>query len=248
MGYTKHVFIQNSEASARLNAAILNEQEQGIFDGNLIGMPVDCTSRVAEYTGDGGGATIKDRAGNGNNLTATAITYVNGKFCKEMSFNGSTGYAQASSPVIGTTGTIAIRFKLKATTAGDITTNTSDATLNGFRLRVGSGGILNAFIAGSASQQNISLGTLGITTYNTVILSWDGTTVTKTVAGVTTTEAQTVAMTSALFNLTIGRMTQGSANVLNGIISHFRYDSRIWTADEARAWSLNPISIDSRVA
>ena len=38
-------------------------------------------------------------------------TPVNGKYGKEMSFNGSTSYAQASSPVIGTTGTVAIRFK-----------------------------------------------------------------------------------------------------------------------------------------
>ena len=48
----------------------------------------------------------------GNNLTATDITYVNGKHGKEMSFNGSTSYAQASSPVIGTTGTDSFKINV----------------------------------------------------------------------------------------------------------------------------------------
>ena len=89
MAYTPTVYT-NDASSPDLNATNLNKSEQGIKLAHDIAVPVDCSSRVAEYTGDGGGATVKDRAGNGNNLTATDITYVNGKYGKEMSFNGST--------------------------------------------------------------------------------------------------------------------------------------------------------------
>ena len=73
-----------------------------------------------------------DRAGNGNNLSLTAVTPVNGKYGKEMSFNGSTSYAQASSPVIGATGTVAVRFKLNYMGFQVIASNSELSEISGF--------------------------------------------------------------------------------------------------------------------
>jgi hypothetical protein len=243
MAYTPTVYT-NDASSPDLDATNLNKSEQGIKDAHLMSVPVDCTSRVAEYTGDGGGATIKDRAGNGNNLTATNITYVNGKHGKEMSFNGSTSYAQASSPVIGTTGTVAVRFKINYTAFGEIVSNTDANSYNGIRIRPSSG-VLGVVIGGVSSNQLVQIGSIN-TNYHTLVFTWDGSTVSYTIDNIYYTTTQTVAMSASSLNMNLGRKPSG-VDLFNGIISHFRYDSRIWTADEARAWSLNPISIDSRV-
>lgn len=204
---------------------------------------VDCTSRVAEYTGDGGGATILDRAGNGNNLAATNITYVNGKYGKEMSFDGSTSYAQASSPVIGTTGTVACRFKLNTHKQYNVIYANYISKTTGAHLSVDINGSLSARVNPIFYPTPIVL-SAGI--YYSVVVQWDGSVINIYINGVLThTAAQEAAHVVGLNNLAIGRDVSSSANFLDGNISHFRYDSRIWTADEARAWSLNPSVEDS---
>jgi hypothetical protein len=60
------------------------------------------------------------------------------------------------------------------------------------------------------------------------------------------TSSITITPTASITNLYIG-IRLGTTVFFNGNISHFRYDSRIWTADEARAWYLNPVSVDSRI-
>jgi hypothetical protein len=216
------------------------------------GLVIDNTSRVAEYTGDGGSTTILDRAGNGNNLTATDITYVNGKYGKEMSFNGSTSYAQASSPVIGTTGTIALRFKRNTVGVNhNFVSNFTDTT-NGLNIRISSMNTITLYTYGLTGEvgYNLKTGFTDVSNYHTGVLRITGSQIIFMFDGVDYTFTQTADMVSGLANLTLGRRAiafAGYDNFLDGIISHFRYDSRIWSAEEARAWSLNPISIDSRV-
>lgn len=203
-------------------------------------MLVDCSSRVAEYTGDGGSTSILDRAGNGNNLTATNITYVNGKYGKEMMFNGSTSFAQASSPVIGTSGTIAIRFKMnQLNKAQYLITNSSNTY--GFRLYTESNNVINLFIGGDSGYDNYNIGMVSDTTYyHTLIVTVNGLNATVHRDGVTTSITLTRTLSTGLLNLMFGYYPGVPNLAFNGIISHFRYDSRIWTADEALAWSLNP--------
>lgn len=61
-----------------------------------------------------GGAT--DDSGNGNNGTATNVTYVDGRFGQGASFNGASSYIQASNnstlkPSSSATKTISLWFK-----------------------------------------------------------------------------------------------------------------------------------------
>ncbi len=223
-----------------------NEKSLASFVG-----PVDCSSRVAEYTGDGGGATVKDRAGNGNDLTATDTTYVNGKYGKEMSFNGSTSYAQASSPVIGTTGTISIRLKPASLSAalrpfGNRNISSSGGVAG--YISLGTGVFEFQIVKSDGSIQGLKTGTVSTSSYTTFTFTWDGTTIKTYREGILiNSEAQLESAAISIGNLSLGRMVNYQSDYFNGTISHFRYDSRIWTADEARAWSLNPISIDSRV-
>ena len=245
MAYTPTVYT-NDASSPDLDATNLNKSEQGIKLAHDIAVPVDNTSRVAEYTGDGGGATVKDRAGNGNNLTATNITYVNGKYGKEMSFNGSTSYAQASSPVIGTTGTVAIRFKINSTVTTEIIADTrNESGLYGVLIVVVSNSLGFRYF-GDTTQEVILTNACGIG-WRSLEISYDSTNIYSYLDGVLISTTQiTVSGFTNNGNLLLGKNFASNAT-FNGIISHFRYDSRIWTADEARAWSLNPISIDSRV-
>ena len=206
------------------------------------------------YVGTGAYDTpALDRAGNGNNLTLKAVTPVNGKYGKEMSFNGSTSFAQASSPVIGTTGTIAVRFKRNvAGVSQRLFNNNSDGAKDGCSLIMMNTNNIMLYTLNDSGETPYTLktGFTDVSNYHTGVLRITGSQIIFMFDGVDYTFTQTADMVSGLANLTLGRRAITSAGYdyfLNGIISHFRYDSRIWTAEEARAWSLNPISIDSRV-
>jgi len=204
------------------------------------------------YIGTGAYDTpAKDRSGNGNNLALTAVAPVNGKYGKEMAFNGVTSFAQASSPVIGTTGTIALRFKRGAVgVISDIVRNSIQANdRNGFRVHFSSANNLLFVVGDSSTTQAVTSTGLfsDMTEYHSAIISFSGTSIIMYIDGVLDqTIAQTVqiVLSSSTQNLLFGQNGAG-AGFFNGIISHFRYDSRIWTADEARAWSLNPSVEDS---
>jgi len=200
------------------------------------------------YIGTGAYTTpALDRAGNSNNLTLNAVTPVNGKYGKEMSFNGSTSYAQASSPVIGTTGTVAVRFKLNALGSSQIILDNRDGTgYNGILVAMLPSGAINIDLRGiSGSVHSITTTqTLTTSTYNTITITYSASQMIVYLNGVAiNTSTISIVATSSVTNLQIGK--RSTSGYLNGIISHFRYDSRIWTADEARAWSLNPSVEDS---
>lgn len=204
------------------------------------------------YIGTGAYDTpAKDRAGNGNSLALTAVTPVNGKYGKEMAFNGSTSYAQASSPVIGTTGTVTIRLKPASLTANLRPFGTRRPGLPG-----GVAGFINldtgvfafTIVKADASVQAVEAGTVSTSYYTAFTFTWDGTTIKTYREGILVNSvSQLEPATIAIDNLVLGRTGTYGLEYFNGIISHFRYDSRVWTADEALAWSLNPISVDSRV-
>ncbi len=182
-----------------------------------------------------------DRAGNGNNLTLNAVTPVNGKYGKEMSFNGSTSFAQASSPVIGTTGTVAVRFKRNSTGSLQRLFTNSTGDDNGVYAQFDIYDSFAVYFSNGVTRVGYGVETIGdTTTWHTVIFDTSGRAYLDGNLVSTTLPTSWVA---GLANLKIGQL--GGSTYFNGIISHFRYDSRIWTADEARAWSLNPSVEDS---
>lgn len=175
-----------------------------------------------------------DRSGNGNNLTLNAVTPVNGKYGKEMSFNGSTSYAQASSPVIGTGGTVSIRFKQINNTGLQFIFNSADGS-NGLTLSA-TNGVLNI----SADGAGVNIDSIA-SEYVTFSFCSDGKVYKN---GALHAQANTWDVVG-IRNLILGAGTPGAFGAFNGIISHIRIDSRVWTADEALAWSLNPSVEDS---
>ena len=190
---------------------------------------------------------VSDRSGRGNNLTNVAVTPVNGKYGRELSFNGKTSYLQASSPVIGATGTIAVRFKMnQLNKAQYLVTNSSNTY--GFRLYTESNNVINLFIGGDSGYDNYNIGMVSDTTYyHTIIVTVNGLNATVHRDGVTTSITLTHTLSAGLVNLMFGYYTDVPSLAFNGIISHFRYDNRVWNADEAMQWYLNPTSPDSRV-
>lgn len=384
MAYIKHLWTTNKETSAKFNAATANEMEQGIYDAHLMTAPVDCTSRVAEYTGDGiplipdsvagrtyyknkdfidttgwaagsgvaltvessmlkivpstpgitniylesptyqnktlsviikssipltnittitgstvysqmsvqnlGGnrylATIywsrstlnalhiwpdyglttsptwyletiyigtgaydyqnKDRAGNGNSLTLNAVTPVNGKYCKEMSFNGFTSFGVDKSPIVGTSGTLIMRWKRNRVGTAETLISNQSTTTNGLRYHIDASNNLYAIIGGSSPVSIlIKSGFTDTTSSHAFGIKFSATSATPFYDGVEGT-AVSATQVLGLANFAIGRNQIASTEYASGQ-GFYRYDSRIWTADEARAWSLNPISIDSRM-
>jgi len=187
-----------------------------------------------------------DRAGNGNNLTLNAVTPVNGKYGKEMSFNGSTSFAQASSPVIGTTGTVAVRWKRNRIGTAETILSNQSASTDGIRYHVDTSNNLYAVVGGSSPVSIlIKSGFTDITESHTFGIKFSATSATPFYDGAEGT-AVSATQVLGLANLAIGRNQIDSTGYASGQ-GCFRVDSRIWTADEARAWSLNPIIIDSRV-
>lgn len=187
-----------------------------------------------------------DRAGNGNSLTLNAVTPVNGKFYKEMSFNGVTSFGVDKSPVVGTSGTLIMRWKRNRVGTAETLISNQSATTDGLRYHIDASNNLYAIIGGSSPVSIlIKSGFTDITASHTFGIRFSDTSATPFYDGVDGT-AVSATQVLGLANLAIGRNQIDSTGYASGQ-GCFRVDSRIWTADEARAWSLNPISIDSRV-
>lgn len=213
---------------------------------NLIYLRIDSVSGSivdldVVYIGTGAYDTpALDRSGNGNNLSLTAVTPVNGKYGKEMSFNGSTSYAQASSPVIGTTGTIAIRFKRGSLGIEQGLFSTTNATVNGLGFSFNTSNVLRLVFSNGTTMVGSGTKVFNSTNvFSSVVVNSSGQVFYD---GVLSTDTVPTSWVLGLRNLLLGT---DATNFFNGIISHFRYDSRIWTADEALAWSVNPGPDDS---
>lgn len=187
-----------------------------------------------------------DRSGNGNSLALTAVTPVNGKYGKEMSFNGFTSFGVDKSPIVGTSGTLIMRWKRNRVGTAETLISNQSATTDGLRYHIDASNNLYAIIGGSSPVSIlIKSGFTDTTSSHVFGIKFSASSATPFYDGV---DGSAVSATQVLglANLAIGRNQIDSTGYASGQ-GCFRADSRIWTADEARAWSLNPISIDSRV-
>ena len=120
-----------TEANATNQAIVDASLSSQINDVNIIAHPVSDIGRLTEISGDGLSTQyLHDKSGNviwaNNGLTA-----VDGYRGKGLLCNGS-GYAVANSPVIGTVGTLAIRFSRATTTNIDILLYNETLNASGF--------------------------------------------------------------------------------------------------------------------
>lgn len=191
---------------------------------------------------------VSDRAGNGNSRTNTACIPVNNKFGKGLLFNKATSQLVGLSPEFGTIGTHVFHWKRSATGAERIAGNSS-ANTDGFWYEVdASNNLVVKFgqAGGTPISVTIKTGFTDTSSFHEIGFKSSGTVVTPIYDGIEGTPV-TVTPVLGLANFVFGRSPQSSASWAGGILAIERGDSRIWSADEARAWYLNPISIDSRV-
>lgn len=231
-----------------LASGVINSSESLFFISVNNGIETPATAWYETiYVGTGAYDTpALDRAGNGNNLTLNAITPVNGKYGKAIKGNGSSAYAIASSPVIGATGTIAFYGTIPSADFMYIFDNRNviDGGVNGVALLRASSTTLS-FRACKADTSQYIFNIPVTASKKSVVVTFDGTNAIAYVDGVQVATT-TLVVIPGTSNLNILRHVSNSG-YSDSQIDRIRYDSRIWTADEARAWSLNPISIDSRV-
>jgi len=202
------------------------------------------------YLGTGNySSKVYDKSGNGNNFTNNNCLPVASPDGKGLLFNGATSFLQANNPVIGATGSILIKFKRDAIGTYRLIDNTQAGKTIGFILDVISNNTM-VIRFGSGTLQSNTFYTLssGTTDFDTIVLTITATACNIQINGVDipplTLTSPMVKSTNALF---LGKDSVDSSLPLKGIISAFRYDSRIWTSDEMYKLYIDSKGIDSQI-
>ncbi|MGL5512101.1 MAG: hypothetical protein ACRDBM_02530 [Sporomusa sp.] len=176
-----------------------------------------------------------------NRFTNYGVLPVKGLRGQALSFNGAQ-YLQADNPVIGTTGTIAFKFKRDVLgTSQQVYTNSSLAS-NGIIAFFNTSNILRlGFSNGTAIVNSGTKVINDIITYHGAILCSDGKVYYD---GVLSADTIPTTWIQGLRNLAIGY--DGSGSYLSAIITDFRYDSRIWTQDDVTRYHNGNDAVDSQ--
>ena len=171
-----------------------------------------------------------------NRATNYGVLPVKGPRGQALSFNGGQSL-ECDNPVIGTTGTIA--FKLKDVTDGIICWNESYNS-NGISIFYATGKLLVRFsYSGGASQLEANVSSTG--SFVLTFVNGDIKLYRDTMIIATSTFAN---ITAGSNNLKIGREVSGS--YLTGVIYDLRYDSYIWTQDDAIRYHNGDDAVDSQ--
>jgi hypothetical protein len=211
-------------------------------------IPVSDISRLTEISGDGLSTQyLHDKSGNVI-WTNNGLTAVDGYRGKGLLCNGSR-YAVANSPVIGTTGTIAIKFSITTLSVVSIVCATSIYHVSGWVLYVETNGQL---ALNTQSLGNNSVNYLGLITINTlteVIINFISlSTIEVILNGISTTINLTTPYVYSLAeNMFVGSVF-GLSAYMQGTIYNFKAWSRILSDDECISWANDPAGMDSNVA
>lgn len=150
---------------------------------------------------------------------------------KALSFNGAQ-YLQADRPVIGTTGTIAVKFKRNAIsgTLERIFFNRNSVGLKGIAVSLSLDNTIQLTMSSDTSSCIINGGVVSdITMWHTIVFIWSGSQVFSSLDGapliVQTQSVQVLQSTTPLY---IGRHNS-AADFFNGLLADPVYDSRLWT-------------------
>lgn len=150
-----------------------------------------------------------------------------------------TQYAVADSPVIGTTGTVAIQFQRGLLGVSQILVTNLNTAEDGFYLEFTSSNMLKILFANGSSLDSFNIKIIDDTTMvHTIIFKSDGKVFCDGILSVTTITTHWIAGKK---NFTLCN----EASAFHGIIHAFRVDSRVWTDAECLSWSNDPRSVDS---
>ncbi len=215
---------------------------------------------LGEYIGAGSGTTklllhlngnSTDSSGNGNNGTDTAITYVDGKFGKCASFNGSSSYISipnSSSLNLTNSFTFNLWFNKQDTSSKHMLIKWGAGTApqkNQYHLWVNYSGNLSLFVrqSNSADVEIADTSPVPTNSYNLVTFTGDGSNLRIYVNG---NLKNTVAWSSS-FNVPVSPNpvgigvkieinTPSDTAYFNGSIDEVIIESRAWTASEIKKY------------
>ena len=202
---------------------------------------------LGEYIGSGSGVTklllhlngnSSDTSGNSNSGTDTAITYVDGKFGKCASFNGSSSqinYTKSSNNYLINDFTISAWAKLTSSTGANTIYQMGNCGLyfGGCHYWTGSADVnlSDPNIPSAPSGWHLYTWTKSSTTGN--VLYRDGSPV--------ATNANTTASSNSYGNVNVGRFDSPGNNWFDGCIDDLILESRVWTATEIKKYYTNSL-------
>lgn len=151
-------------------------------------------------------------------------------------------YAVADSPVIGTTGTLAIRFSRNSLGTDQWFFENASAVSNGILVRFDTSNNLLATVSNGTTLVTYTLGTISDYAIHTLALRLGGI---AYLDGANTGVTVPTIAAAGLLNAVFLRAGGASAYFFNGVIHDFRVDSRVWTDAECLSWHNDPKSVDS---
>lgn len=166
-----------------------------------------------------------------------------------LALNGAQ-YLQFDNPVIGTTGTIAFKFKrgLISTLQRIMSNREPTAGFNGLSIQFPqSTNTCELYIAGASTGQSIATPAItDTTTWHTVVFKISGTVLSYSFDNASFVDtAQTVALTQSVTNLVIGAYATLVQNY-NGLLADLRIESRLWTQDDVTRYNNGDDAVDSQ--
>lgn len=167
-----------------------------------------------------------------------------------MVFNGA-HYLEANNPVIGTTGTIAFKFRrnMLGTIQRIITNNLAGTSgYNGITAYFQTGNNIEFQLGGISALQTLSFGSFAETTNDhTAVIKFDGATVSYSIDGagfVGTT--QTVQVGQSVTNFIIGANPNKTVQFLGATLYDVRADDRLWTQADVTRYHNGDDPVDSQ--
>jgi len=194
---------------------------------------------------------VYDMSGNGNNFTNNNCLPVASPDGKGLLFNGTTSFLQAKDSVIGNSGSIFVKFNRTVLDTGTarplFSTANASTGLNGVTAFFNMPTQLVVTVANLSSNIAILIPIASDYFWHTLALTLNGTSGTYSLDGNTPVAFTCPALTSTHDKpLRLGS-TELPSQKLYGTISHFRYDSKIWTSEEMYKLYLDPNGVDSQV-
>jgi len=235
-----------TEANATNQAIVDASLSSQINDVNIIAHPVSDIGRLTEISGDGLSTQyLHDKSGNviwaNNGLTA-----VDGYRGKGLLCNGTSSFAYANGPVIGTAGQVSIIFSISSYATDPVLHgNLSDAN-SGYILIIHNDGTIKFSSGSDMSHVIYTAMTVSLNTKHVCHLKFLTTSsISITLDGVTETFNLNASMVAGVYNLCIARYSTGSYNFLAGTIYNFKAWSRVLSDDECISWANDPAGVDS---
>jgi hypothetical protein len=185
-----------------------------------------------------------------NRATNNGVFPVPGPRGLAMSFNGAQSL-QFDNPVIGTTGTIAFKFKLGLLgVIQRIMSNRNASTgFNGVSISLSAGNTFQFVAAGSSSVQLVDMPKIfsELVDWHSCVVTFSGSQISYSLDNaILSTVAQTVQIGQSTTSLFISQFVSGLAQNYTGLLADPRIEARLWTQDDVTRYHNGDDMVDSQ--